>query len=66
VQSGCCPRAQFRRAAFDSRGTAWDIARQTSDPAMAQRDLLERDRMFTDRLVEETLRLKLPSSRSTQ
>jgi len=29
---------QFRRTAFDSRGTAWDIARQTSDPALAQRN----------------------------
>ena len=54
------PTPEFRRAAFDSRGTAWDIARRTSDPALAQRNLLERDRMFTDRLFEETLRLKLP------
>jgi 2-phosphoglycerate kinase len=54
------PTPEFRRAAFDSRGTQRDIARKTSDPQLAQRNLLERDRMLTDRLFEETQRLKLP------
>jgi hypothetical protein len=52
------PTPEFRRAAFDSRG--WEIPPKTSDPELAQRNLLERDRMFTDRLFEETKRLKLP------
>ncbi len=54
------PTPEFRRAAFDSRGTAWDLPRKTSDPELALSNLLERDRMFTDRLVEETKRLELP------
>jgi hypothetical protein len=54
------PTPEFRLAAFDSRGTTWDIARKTSDPQRAQRNLLERDRLFTDRLAEETQRLELP------
>lgn len=54
------PTPEFRHAAFDSRGTAWDIPRKTSDPELARRNLLERDRMFTDRLFEATKRLELP------
>jgi 2-phosphoglycerate kinase len=52
------PTPEFRRAAFDRRG--WEIPRKTSDPELAQRNLLERDRIFTDRLVDETKRLELP------
>jgi 2-phosphoglycerate kinase len=55
------PTPRFRWAAFNSRGTAWDIANRTSDPERAQRNLLERDRMFTDRLVAETRRRGLPA-----
>ena len=55
------PTPEFRRAAFDSRGTAWEIPRKTTDPERAQHNLLERDRMFTDRLWEETRRLGLPA-----
>jgi len=55
------PTPEFRRAAFDSRGTTWDIPRKTGDPERARHNLLERDRMFTDRLVEETKLLGLPS-----
>jgi 2-phosphoglycerate kinase len=51
------PTPGFRRAAFDSRGSTWKIAGQTSDPEKALRNLLERDRMFTDRLRAETRRL---------
>lgn len=53
------PTPEFRRAAFASRGTAGDIPRKTKDPELALRNLLERDRMFTTRLVEETKRLEL-------
>ena len=38
----------------------WGIARRTSDPERALSNLLERDRMFTDRLRREVLRLDLP------
>ncbi len=54
------PTPQFRNAAFDIRGTAWDIAGKTSDPERALRNLLKSDRMFTERLVEERKRLELP------
>lgn len=54
------PTDDFRRAAFESRGTTWQIARRTSDPERALRNLLERDRMFTEHLRAETSRLQLP------
>jgi 2-phosphoglycerate kinase len=47
------PTPAFRRAAFGSRGSLWEIAGKTSDPGKALRNLLDRDRMFTDRLREE-------------
>jgi hypothetical protein len=55
------PTPGFRRAALESRGTLWEIPRKTSDPETAQRNLLERDRLFTDRLREELRRLALPA-----
>lgn len=54
------PTPRFRWAALNSRGTAWDIPGGTSDPERAQHNLLERDRMFTDRLAAETRRLGMP------
>ncbi len=51
------PTPEFRRAAFDGRG--WDIPRRTSDPERARANLLERDRMFTDRLMDEATGLGL-------
>ena len=48
------PDREFRRAAFESRGGLWTIAGRTSDPERALRNLLDRDRMFTDRLRAET------------
>lgn len=54
------PTTDFRRAAFDSRGSTWQIARKTSDPETALRNLLERDAMFTARVLEEARRLDLP------
>lgn len=55
------PTPEFRRAALDSRGSSWEIAQKTSDPERALRNLLERDRMFTDRLRAEVTRLGLPA-----
>jgi 2-phosphoglycerate kinase len=55
------PTPGFRRAAFDARATTWDIPRRTGDPARALHNLLERDRLFTDRLACQTRRLGLPS-----
>ncbi len=55
------PTPEFRLAAFESRRTTWDIPDKTSNPARAYRNLLDRDRMFTDRLRGETRRLGLPA-----
>jgi hypothetical protein len=53
------PTPGFRQAALESRGSLWKIARKTSDPDRALRNLLERDRMFTERLGQEAGRLEL-------
>lgn len=53
------PTPAFRRAAFHSRGTLWEIARKTSDPPRALDNLLQRDRMFTERLDQEARHLDL-------
>lgn len=53
------PSPAFRRAAFEGRGSLWAIAGKTTNPEAALRNLLERDRMFTDRLNRETKRLRL-------
>jgi len=54
------PTPEFRRAVFDSRGgTRWGFIGRTSDPERALRNLLERDRMFTDYLYEGAKRLGL-------
>jgi hypothetical protein len=53
------PTPLFRRAALDSRGSLWKIARKTSDPKRALGNLLERDRMFTERLYDEATDLGL-------
>lgn len=54
------PTPRFRRTAFDSRGSLWEIAGRTSNRDKALRNLLERDRLFTERLRDETVRLQLP------
>jgi len=54
-----CPTPGFRRAAFTSRGSLREIAGRTSDPERALRNLLERDRMFTERVREEAAGLGL-------
>ncbi len=54
------PTPDFRRAVFEGRGgPAWGFLAKTSDPERALRNLLERDRMFTDALREEAARLGL-------
>ena len=53
------PTPDFRRAALDSRGSLWEIAGNTNDPEQALHNLLVRDRMFTERLRQETRRLDL-------
>ncbi|BDU03165.1 hypothetical protein IFM12276_61930 [Nocardia sputorum] len=53
------PTPEFRRAAFDRRG--WDIPGRTSHPQRAAQNLLDRDRLFTDRIRNETTRLHLPA-----
>ncbi|MBV9577346.1 MAG: hypothetical protein JO057_02015, partial [Chloroflexi bacterium] len=45
---------------MDSRGTGWEFLGKTTDPERAQRNLLERDRMFTETLRAETDRLEVP------
>ena len=54
------PAPEFRQAVIDSRGgSQWGFLAKTSDPERALGNLLERDRMFTDILREETARLGL-------
>ena len=55
------PTSEFRRAAFASRGSLWQIAGRTSQPEKALRNLLARDQLFTGLLREETKRLELPA-----
>ncbi|WP_337060639.1 hypothetical protein [Kineococcus sp. G2] len=50
------PTPRFRRAALEARGDLWAIAGRTGDPPRALANLLERDRLFTDRLREQTRR----------
>jgi hypothetical protein len=55
------PTPEFRRAALAGRGSLWKIAGKTNDPERALRNLLERDRMFTELLNAQTKRLELPA-----
>jgi hypothetical protein len=55
------PTPGFRRAAFSSRGSLRTIAGKTGDPDRALENLLQRDRMFTERLAGDTKRLGLRS-----
>ena len=56
------PAHGFRQAAIESRGrSTWGFLARTSDPKRALRNVLERDRMFTNILREETSRLGLSS-----
>ena len=54
------PTPEFRQAVIENRGgSEWGFLGRTSDPETALRNLLERDRMFTANLREETVRLGL-------
>jgi len=53
------PTPEFRLAAFTDRGELWKIAGMTSDPDRALHNLLERDRMFTERLAAQAKSLDL-------
>jgi hypothetical protein len=57
------PTEAFRQHAFESRGSMWDIANNTSDPPRALSNLLDRDRRFTDRLANEVESLHLKGIR---
>lgn len=53
------PTPEFRRSAFESRGTTWDIAGRTSDPERALANLLARDHLFTEQVEREAVGLGL-------
>ena len=54
------PTPDFRQAVVESRGgSAWGFLARTTNPERALCNLLERDRMFTDILRDETARLGL-------
>jgi 2-phosphoglycerate kinase len=56
------PTPDFRQSVIESRGGAdWGFLARSSNPERALSNLLERDRMFTDFLSEETTRLELPA-----
>jgi hypothetical protein len=55
------PTPDFRRTAFDHRGTTWQIAGRTSRPKDALCNFLERDRLFTERLTTDVQTLDLPA-----
>jgi 2-phosphoglycerate kinase len=55
------PTAEFRKAVFARRGrSASGFLDRTTDPHKAMRNLLERDRLFTETLRAEAARLQLP------
>jgi hypothetical protein len=60
------PSPGFRRLAFDSRGSTYEIAGKTSDPARALENLLTCDRLFTDDITREAKALNLPTIRVNQ
>ena len=54
------PTPAFRQSVLEGRGgSAWGFLARTSDPQRALHNLVERDRMFTEILREETTRLEL-------
>ncbi|MFH9060468.1 hypothetical protein ACH4GM_04470 [Streptomyces coeruleorubidus] len=56
------PTPEFRQAALTSRATPGEsFTARTSDPERAHRNIAARDHMFTERLREETARLRLPT-----
>ncbi|CAM5338817.1 hypothetical protein [Streptomyces coeruleorubidus] len=56
------PTPEFRQAALTSRAPPGEgFTARTSDPERANRNIAARDHMFTERLREETARLRLPT-----
>lgn len=55
------PTPEFRRAAFESRRSIWEIPRKTSNPARALSNLLACDQRFTDEVSKEAAALHLPT-----
>lgn len=54
------PTPDFRHTVVENRSdSSWRFLEKTTDPKRALSNLLERDRMFTDLLREETARLGL-------
>lgn len=53
------PTPGVRLAAFDSRGSTWDIPRKTADPEKALANLLARDVLFSNKVIEEAAALQL-------
>jgi 2-phosphoglycerate kinase len=54
------PTPEFRRFAFDSRGTTWSIPRRTSNPERALANMLIRDHLFSEEVVRQATALNLP------
>lgn len=55
------PSPAFREAVFERRGgPAWAFLAKTSNPEKALRNLLERDRLFTDVVRRDAVRLGVP------
>lgn len=54
------PTPDFRRSAFESRGSTWSIPRRTGDPERALANYLARDHLFTREVVEQATALHLP------
>ena len=53
------PTPEWRRTAFDLRGSLWSIAVRTSDPKTALANLLARDALFTEEVARQTATLQL-------
>jgi 2-phosphoglycerate kinase len=53
------PTPAFRRAAFDSRESTWEIPTKTSKPERALSNLLVHDHLFTQEVVKEASALQL-------
>lgn len=53
------PTPEFRRWAFDERGSTYVIPNKTSDPERALANLLARDDLFTRQLANEASELQL-------
>lgn len=57
------PTPAFRRQAFETTGSLWDIAGQTSNPELALAKLLARDALFGERLESQLELADLPVMR---